>query len=90
MAFSIEGEGEFSPTLLPKSVRSAIDLLQSFPDGKLLRMQTLAERVSIAKATFDAHSSHPALAEFKFRSKNRIVYFGNPRTIAAAKERFSL
>jgi hypothetical protein len=88
--FEIEGGGDLNTSQLPRAVRAAVDVLKSVADGKLLRIRALADRVGVSAETFDRHSSHPALLDYKFQSKGRIVYFGNTKTITAARDQFSL
>jgi hypothetical protein len=90
MTFEVEGGEDFDPQRLPKAVKSSLEVLTKLRDGKLLRRASLANRVGIATASIDAHTTHPALREFKFQAQGRIVYFGNKKTIQAAREQFSL
>jgi hypothetical protein len=89
MSFEIEGGGDLNASQLPRAVRAAVDVLKSVADGKLLRIRALADRVGVGAETLSQHSSHPALLDYKFQSKGRIVYFGNTKTITAARDQFN-
>lgn len=90
MTFEVEGGDDFSPTTLPKAVKSSLEVLEKLQDGKLLRQASLAGRIGMHPASIGDHTTHPALREFKLRAKNGITYFGNKRTITAAREQFAL
>jgi len=87
MTFVIDGEGEFNASKIPKCVSDMVAALEAVEDGKLLRRRVLAGRVNKTEHTISGYTTHPALADFKF-SHQRILYFGNKKTIAAARQQF--
>ncbi len=88
MQFVIEGEpGEYTGQTTPISVQRVIAALDKMDDGKLLRVQGLAERSSISVASVRQCSTHPTLDAYRFKHGGGILY-GNPKTIAAAKQKF--
>lgn len=87
MKFVID-EGASLDSQFSRPVRRMIDALQTVPDGKLLTTRCLAGRLGYGLRTLHGFCADPALTPFKLKHRT-LCYFGNPRTIAAARKEFA-
>ena len=91
MEFDIEG-AEMEEGLLPTKVREALAVMEELPDGKLLTMRRIAQRLGIRKQTWQQYAGDPALEEYRASARmvgrnEMIRVYGNKRTIEALQAR---
>jgi hypothetical protein len=88
MKFVVEDGAELLKNKVPQTVKRITALLDSLPDGTLLKAQGISNHLNLHVRTVIQHSHHPSIAPRQFRRGYCDVYYGNLRTIKEAKREF--
>jgi hypothetical protein len=78
---------------LPKNVQKMIKVLDELPDGMLIFVPDLLNRLQLSKSAIRDYTTHPEIERRKvhgvyWNAASRTA-FGNPSTIEEYKKRFS-
>jgi hypothetical protein len=84
MEFEIDGEKRGLVERITPTAQKALDFLKTMPDGKMFSTRVLCEKVGISYGTFMGVMVCPALSQYRVIMA-RTAYWGNERTIAAAR-----
>lgn len=75
----------------PAAVRDAIEILSKLPNGQLLTFRALCERMITRRSapTMRNHATRPTMQMYRYVHGYNRVYFGNPKTVLAARKQFN-